>query len=490
MKQRGILGVICVCLVGCSVGPKYKPPEISLSDQWTLLDIEKSDFCRVEASTSWWEVFKEELLTKYIEKAAVCNHSVLIAEANIKQARALKKVTASQLFPQLLLDFDGSKTYFSKNGPVLAGPSLVQGVSAITGLPFQLQFPQMQSLYNVLVDVGWEIDLFGKVRKEIEIKEALIGSSEDERNKVLISVFAEIAINYMELRSAQQMGKLLEHTIRLFEEHLIIEEKRRSSGFSKALDLISVESDLAVARSELPLSYAKIYQSIYAISILIGELPEHLLSDLLPIQPMPNIPDQIAVGMRSDLIRRRPDIGKAERLLSAATSNVGVAIAAFFPVFTLSGDLGFQSLKLVNLFTGMSKTWSIGGDVNMPLFQGGRLIGNLRVSEAQAVAAAQHYQQIVLDALEETEGALSKYQGDLNSYKELNIATQKDTEACDITTQQYIQGYINGVDRIQSEKKLNNTLELELEVKRDVLIDLIVLYKALGGGFQPFQERN
>ncbi len=364
-----------------------------------------------------------------------------MAETNIKQARALKLVAASQLFPHLSLDLAGSKTYFSSNGPILSGPSLAQGLSP-------------------------------------------------EKNNVLISIFAEIAMNYMELRSTQQIGKLIEHNIRLYEEWLSIEGQRKETGFSKTLNVIAVEAQLAVARSELPANYARIYQHIYAISTLTGELPEKLLEELLPIESMPEIPDQVAIGLRSDLIRRRPDIARAERILAAATANVGVAVAAFFPKFTLSGDIGFQSLKLVNLFNGMSKTWSIGGDINMPLFQGGRLIGNLRITEAQAIAASQSYHQTVLGALEETQSTLSKYQGDFNSYRELHTATQKDAEATSITNQQFAEGYVNGIDRIQSEIKLNSTLEVELSSKRDTLVDLVALYKALGGGFEPFQGRD
>jgi outer membrane protein, multidrug efflux system len=488
MKRNLIFGVLCLYLVGCAVGPKYTPPEVSLSDDWSLDDIDRGDISQVEVSTKWWEVFKEELLTKYINQAAEHNYSVLIAESNIKQARALKLVATSQLIPHLSLDLAGSKTYFSKNGPILSGPSLAQGVSPVTGLPFVFQFPQMQSLYNALIDSSWEIDVFGQIRNEIKVTEGLLGASIDEKNNILVSIFAEIAMNYMQLRSAQQMGKIVEHNIRLYEEWLSIEGRRKETGFSKTLDVIAVESQLAIARSELPANYAKVYQNIYAISILTGEFPEKLLEELLPIESMPEIPEQVAVGLRSDLIRRRPDISKAERILSSATANVGVAVAAFLPKFTLSGDIGFQSLKLVNLFNGMSKTWTIGGDINMPLFQGGRLIGNLRISEAQAMAAAQSYHQTVLEALEETESALAKYKGDFSSYKDLRIAAQKDAETTEITNQQFKEGYVNAIHRLQNEIKLNATLELEVASQRDTLVDLVALYKALGGGFEPFSD--
>jgi NodT family efflux transporter outer membrane factor (OMF) lipoprotein len=290
----------------------------------------------------------------------------------------------------------------------------------------------------------------------------------------------------MQLRRSQQIGKLLEKNIRLFEEYLSIEEMRKKTGYAKTLDVLAVEAKLAIAKAEMPLSYGNIYQSIYAISVLTGEKPESLLSELLPIKDLPALPEEVAIGLRSDLIRRRPDINSAERALAAATDYVGVAVANFLPSFTLAGDIGFQSLKFANLFSGMSKTWTIGGDVNMPLFQGGRLIGNLRLTESQAVSAAYNYQQAVLTALQEVETALVQYKCDAQTLLEFRSAAEKDAASLDITEQQHKYGYVDEVARIQSSLGLNTSLGLEMEARELALKDLIILYKALGGGFEPF----
>ncbi len=486
MNRNLIYGVLILSLAGCAVGPKYNPPEISLCDEWTVEDLCKTSFVEAEVNPRWWEVFNDPLLTQCIEKAAAHNYNVLIAEENIRQARAIKMIATSQLFPQLLLDFNGSKTYFSKNGPVFSGPSLAEGVNTNTGLPFTLQIPQMQSLYNALIDANWEIDIFGKVRNQITAKKALVSKAEDDRNNILISIFAEIAINYMQLRRSQQIGKLLEKNIRLFEEYLSIEEVRKKTGYAKTLDVLAVEAKLAIAKAEMPLSYGNIYQSIYAISVLTGEKPESLLSELLPIKELPALPEEIAIGLRSDLIRRRPDINAAERSLASATANVGVAVANFLPSIKLGGDIGFQSLKFINLFSGMSKTWTVGGDVNMPLFQGGRLVGNLRLTESQAIAAAQNYSQTVLTALQEVETALVHYKCDAQTLLELRRAAEKDAASLNITDEQHRYGYVSQVSCIESALGLNTSLALEAEACEVALKDLIVLYKALGGGFEPF----
>jgi outer membrane protein, multidrug efflux system len=491
MRPIGIVSLLGVMLAGCTMGPKYKTPEITYSDEWHgEEDMTMSTFSKDPIATCWWEVFQDELLTKYIEKAAADNHTLLMAEANIQKARALKKIAASQFFPQLLLDFNGSKTYFSKNGPVFSGPSLAEGVSQMTGLPFQLQIPQIQPLYNALIDASWQLDLFGQIRNAVKVKSALIESAEETKKGVMLSIFAEIAMNYMQLRAVQQKGVLIEKNIHLLEEIQEITQKNMDKGLTSKLDLVQIQADLAKAQAELPLTYAQVYQMIYALSVLVAQPPEALLSELLPIKNLPAIPKNIAIGLRSDLLRRRPDVGQAERQLAAATANVGVAISSFFPVFTLGGDFGFQSLKFANLFTNMSKTWSIGGDVNMPLFQGGRLIGNLRVSESEAVFAAQSYEQTVLKALQEAESALSRYEGDLNTLSSLQRSVDKEAQACFIVQKQYEQGYADLTQLFQIQRTLNASEEAELDSRSSTLVDLIVLYKALGGGFEPFSQKD
>ena len=219
MKYLGTFSMLIFSLCGCTIGPKYKSPELTYSDAWHSQEEEVPEISfEGPITTCWWQVFQDELLTKYIEKAASSNHTVLMAEANIQKARSIKKVSVSQFFPQLGLDFYGSKTYFSKNGPVFSGPSLAGGVSQTTGLPFQLQIPQIQPLYNALLDVSWELDLFGRIRNEVKNRSAMIESAEEEKKGVLLSIFAEIAMNYMELRATQQRGVLVEQNIRFLED--------------------------------------------------------------------------------------------------------------------------------------------------------------------------------------------------------------------------------------------------------------------------------
>lgn len=473
-------------LTSCCLGPKYKPPEITVSDHWNAQ--EECDQ-RGKIESKWWEVFDDELLTKYVQEAARSNHNVLSAKANILQARALRQVQASKLFPHISADFNASHIYFSKNGPIFLADTLfddtldfeteTQGLPA----PFSVQFPQQLSLFNALLDATWEIDLFGKIRKGIEAQDAAIGSAIEQKNDLLISIYAEIAINYIKLRSAQNLGLLLEKEIELLERKQFIEKERFKYGYNTAIDVDESEKKLFEAKSNLPKTLSEIYQHIYAISVLVGKPPESLLEELLPFQDLPMLPQDVCVGLRSDLLRRRPDVRNAERLLAQATANEGVAVASFFPSILLSGNVGFQAMKLAKLFQGRSLTWAVGGDANTPIFRGGKIIGDLKAARANTLSSFHIYEQTVLMALQEAESALMTYDNSLTSLQKVNVITQKQEDITCITTMKFNSGVINGIELLEQERQLNLAEQNSLKSQTTALTNLITLYKSLGGGF-------
>ncbi len=487
---RSIL-LILLFLFGCTFGPRYRPPQNCVSEEWQGVPEEELNVTvsQEQPLIDWWNVFGDSLLTKYIECGARYNNDILKAEAVIMEARALRKVTASSLFPQVDADFNGTKTYFSKNGPVFAiGPatgSLPGTVSATTGLPFVLQIPQIQPLYNALFDATWEIDLFGKTRKAVEAADATIESAIEKRNDVLLTVLAEISRTYVELRGNQKLRLLIEENSALLEQNLQIVKGQFDAGLVNKLDVENIEAELSLERSVLPEVHAQIYRGIYTLSILTGNFPETLVDELMPMQELPAVPEAIAIGIRSDLLRRRPDVRFTERVLAAATANVGVAVASFFPSITLLGDGGFQSLKFKNLFQWASRTWAFGGDINMPIFQGGNLIGNLRATQAAVCVAAAAYQQAVLSALENAESALVTYSDDQEKTENLEENVASNRVLTELTKERYEKGLVNLLDLLAIERRLNNAEQNLTQTKVTRLVDLISLYKALGGGWQP-----
>ena len=474
---------------GCMVGPNYTAPENNVADRWATTEEKEviADSC-TPPITEWWKIFDDPLLTKYIEMAAIHNQDVLLAESNILQARAMKQVTASALFPQIGVDVNATKTYFSKNGPIFAvGPStgsLPGTISPTSGLPFAIQTPQIQNLFNALFDASWEIDLFGKTRRGVEAAVATIGSAIEQKNNILISVMAELARNFMETRSYQKRLTLTEKNIHLLEQKAIIIQKQLESGYVSKLEYENIEATLATARASLPEVKAEIYRSIFTISVLTGQVPETLLEELLTPEPLPKTPPRITIGLRSDLLLRRPDIRNAERQLAAATANIGVAVASFFPSISLIGDGGFQSLSIRNLFTAASKTWAIAGDVTMPIFQGGALVGNLKANRAAAATAAHMYQKTVLQALQETESALTSYSEDLISSRELCETVERNRVLVDLTSERHSKGLVSLLNLLDSEKQLVSAELTYLDRETATLVDLITLYKALGGGWE------
>lgn len=455
---------------GCiKVGPDYQAPEITVEGEWPKTETEEP-YSDCNPETAWWKTFNDPLLDKYIEVAMFSNNELLRAEIAICEARALREISASKLFPQIGADLGAFRIDFSKN------------------LFNNIQIPSLLNIFNVLFDASWEIDLFGKTRRTVEQSEANIGAAIEDKNDLLVSILAEIARNYMELRSFQLRSELTKRNIELLEQSAEIMRKRHSIGTANLLEVERVEALLDKARAELPDTHAQIYRNIYAISILTGQMPDALVDELLPFKPLPETPPEIAIGLRSDLLRRRPDVRRAERQLAAATAGVGIAVASFYPSFTLLGAAGLESAQIKKLFCGSSRTWAYGGNLDIPIFQGGNLVGNLRVAEAECCMAGYQYQNTVLAALQDAEGSLITWSDDLVSKKLMRESAARTREVAFLTAARYEAGLVSRLNLLQSEQEALQADLNALDTDTTALIDLISLYKALGGGWQPQEE--
>ncbi len=467
MRRLAILLLLAVS--SCKVGPNYQPPENAIGDEWQKTEADEP-FNSSDPQTTWWKVFDDPLLDKYIEAAVLSNNELLRAEAAICEARALRQVAASKLFPQISADLSAFRVDFSKN------------------LFNLFPLPPLFNLFNALFDASWEIDLFGKTRRTIELADAHIGSVMEDRNDLLVSTLAEIARNYMELRSFQKRSELTRRNIDLLESSAEIVRMQFHVGTANKLDLERIEASLDSARASLPDTHAQIYRNIYAISILTGEMPDTLVDELLPTQPLPRPPEEVAIGLRSDLLRRRPDVRRAERQLAEATAGVGIAVASFYPSFTLLGAAGVESTQLKKLFRGSSRTWAYGGNMDLPVFQGGKLVGTLHIAKAELCMAGYQYQNTILNALQDAEGSLVTYSDDLISAKLMRENADRINEVTKLTASRYEAGLVSLLVFLKSEQE-SVTADLNLlDSDTTALIDLVSLYKALGGGWQSEEE--
>lgn len=446
-------------LTGCAVGPNYRAPCSDVTNEW------HAEAAGEPLIVDWWNQFDDPLLSKYVAMAAQYNNTLKAAEANIMQARGMREMAASPLFPHLSADFNAGRIHFSKNGLLL-------------------QIPRTKNIFTLLFDASWEIDLFGKTTRAVQAATARVGASIEKKNDVLITLTAELVRNYVELRIFQKQMELIEENIDLLEKKQTIVAKQLEVGYVNQTAYDSVIVDLSLMRASLPLLKAQITQDVYMISILTGSLPEALTDELSQVAPPPKIPDKIAVGLRSDLLRRRPDIREKERELAAATADIGVAVASFFPSVSLFAIPGFQSTKIKNFFSADSGTWLLDGNVNMPIFQGGNLIGNLKVKRAAAAAAAYQYQETVLRALQEAESSLSAYDESLLTLADIAERNRSNQHIADITQKQYDAGYASLLTFINAERQLNDSQQLLLDSQLFSLLKLVSLYKALGGGWE------
>jgi multidrug efflux system outer membrane protein len=486
-QKTGLVEVILTLFFsGCSVGPNYVTPDTAIKDAWqTRVDEIDTD----PTVTAWWSLFKDPMLNRCVEMAALQNQQIAQAEAAILQARALRDVAASKFFPQISSDLSAVKTYFSKNGPVYAvspggGPG--SGTSSqTTGLPFSLQVPQVQNLFTALLDASWEIDFFGKTRRTVESAQAHVESTIEQRNGILLSVIAETARNYIELRGFQKQAEYLTENIHLLEKTVQIIYSQRQSGIANAIDLETIEATLAQARADLPETVANICRAIYSISLLTANSPEVLVEELMQVAPLPLLPDLVSLGLRSDLLRRRPDVRQAEREIAARTADIGVAVAAFYPTFSLLGDAGLQSISIHNFFQSASRTWAYGADLNGPIYQGGKLTGNLHAAEAAKTMAFHAYRETVLAALQDTESALVAYAEDLKAARNQKESVEKYEKIVEIVSSQLRSGLIDQTVFFNHQRQLIAAQQLQLESDIAARIDLVALYKALGGGWQP-----
>lgn len=464
---------------GCMVGPDYKPPVNAVPDNWKTVDMAGDKNIKKEnPNISWWKELNDPLLDKYIDMACLNNKDVLRAESAILKARALRQVAASSLFPQLSFDANASRMQFSKNGPLITANNL---------LP---QVPLLQNLFNTLFDMSWEIDLFGKTRRKVQAAEAFVGASLEDLNDILITVIAEVARNYVEVRGSQKKASLINQNIFLLEENVKIVKEQLIDGYVNELDLKKIEAELSNAKAELPDVIAETYKGIYTISILTGALPETLFDELIKVQDLPSLPKEVAVGIRSDLLRRRPDIRRAERKLAEATAEIGVAVASFYPTITLGANLGLQALHVRKLFRGNSKNWEYGGDFNLPIFQGGKLVGNLKATRAQESEAAYFYQKTVLSALEEAESAIVAYTKQVETSLDYGRATEDRKQLVVLTQNRYEKGLVDLLNLIGYQRELVFSEKNQLLSDTFALLKLIGLYKALGGGWEKEKNQN
>lgn len=467
----GTLAVLgALLLAGCAaVGPDYVEPELAVPDAWHMRIVQQLQQGPEAPLQSWWTVFDDPVLDELIDRARSGNLNLQTAASRVRAARANLAITSGARLPTLEGVGQTSRTKQSDDG-WLAQVAPDGGFDA-------------QNLYEVGLDASWEIDLFGRIRRSIESAQAQYESTIETERDVLVTLFAEVALTYIEVREFQNRIAYASQNIAVQKEALGLAEERFDTGLSSQLDVVQASATLAMTEAALPdLETAK-NQALYRLAVLLGEEAGNLQGEFAATAAIPGPVGRISLGLPVDVVRQRPDVRGAERRLAAQTAQIGVATAALYPDFTLSGFIGLQSRSVDDLFSGDSKMWGMSLPFNWSLFDGGRVRSNIDLQQALTEQRLLEYRQTVLEALAEVESALVAYNNEHQRLAALRRATAATAEGVRLALVQYDTGLTDYNNVMTMQRDLFQLQEQLAASEAQLDFELIALYKAVGGGW-------
>jgi NodT family efflux transporter outer membrane factor (OMF) lipoprotein len=422
----------------------------------------------------WWTKFDDRQLDSLITRAVVANHELTIARARVQEARAVEKIAKSGLLPTVDLSAAALKT---------------RGSGAGFGFPYGIPGEE-SNLFQIGFDATWEVDLFGGIRRTIEAAGAVADATVNERRAVQVTLLGEVARNYIGLRALQRRLEVARANLADQQKTLDVVQRRFKNGLAPNFDLVRATAQVAATESSIPPLEAGIQQTMYGLAVLLGEQPTALESELTAAAPIPPVPPKVPVGMPSELLRRRPDVMRAERLLAAATAQQGVATAELFPHLALGGTAGVQSRQFDQLFSQnpSSGFYAAGPAARWTIFDGGRRFAQLDLTKARVVAALAAYEGTVLAALRDVESSLTAYSHDQTRRESLTSLTAQNQEAVRIARKEYENGLIDLLDVLEVQKNLYASQDALAQSDQAVSSDLVAIYKSLGGGWE--NEKN
>jgi multidrug efflux system outer membrane protein len=463
-----MLAAYLALVAGCAVGPDYHPPKASVSAQQWTSPLAGGETNGPVDLAAWWKNFGDTNLDSLVTMAVQSNLTLRVAEAHVRESRAERDVASGSFWPSV-----GTSGSYSRNR---------YGFNNFPPLPPGT--PLDYNLYNASFDATWEIDIFGGTRRTIEAANAEIGAAEFGQRDVLVSLLAEVARNYIAARGYQQRLAITLQNIQVQQEVLDLTSNRFKNGLSSDLDVQQATALLTATEAEVPSLKTGFDQSVHHLAVLLGQPPGTLMDEMSVEKPIPLTPPAVPVGMSSDLLQRRPDVQKSERELAAATARIGAARANLFPKFSLTGFAGVESISTDNLFDYASRYWSAGPTVQWEIFQAGSIRANVRVQNARQEQALDTYQQTVLVALEDAENALTAYAREQTRRESLSQSVQADEQALELSTQLYNNGLADFLHVLDSERSLYAAQDALVQSDQTVSLNLVQLYKALGGGWQ------
>lgn len=452
-------------LSGCAVGPDYVPPDTPMPDAWQL-ELGRGLADSDDTISTWWTVFDDQVLDGLIERARSGNLDLQAAVARIDEARAIRGISRGEWFPAV----DIGAEYQRKREPV----SLLGPIGGDT-----------ESFYDAGIDASWELDFFGRIRRSNESADASLAATIEDYRDALVILYADVAGTYIELRTAQTRLTSARENVEAQKGTLELTRKRYKAGLSPELDIRQAELNVARTESSIPTFRQQIAEAIHRLGVLVGAYPATLRSQLSAVAGIPTPPPEVAVGLPVDLLRQRPDLRSAERTIAANSAKIGVATSDLYPRFSLLGTFAFSALDASDMFTSVATNFKVGPTVQWSIFNGGRVLSNIRAEEARTQLALVDYENTVLEALEEATNAIVAYVQQSERRDALDRSVVAASESVRLVKRLYRSGLTNFQNVLDMERSLFAQQDALAASNGSVAFNLIRIYKSLGGGWQP-----
>lgn len=462
-----LIAMICASVSGCKVGPDYRACHDLVRTEWSQ---QLDESLRTDGALDqvWWTTFNDSALNTLVDRAVAQNLSLQEAAARIQEARARVGVARGGLFPEVYKTDSFTRIDISDNGSPF-------GVTGLAFPPFDF--------WSTGFDTSWEIDVFGGLRRTLEAARMDVNASIENRNAVRVTLLGDVAMNYVTLRATEQRILNAHENVRIQGETVRITTERFQAGAVSELDVSQAKTLLFRTRSAIPQLERERDRVNYRLCVLQGVQPQNLDEMIGQHGSIPRPPDHIDVGIPMNLLRQRPDIREAEWAVLAQSARIGVATADLYPRFSLVGIFSLDANKFSQIFDGDSLAMRAGPAVRWNILNFGRVRGNIDVQDARFRQASARYRQVVLNAAEEVENALAAYRRNRESESELAQAVSAARSAAQLAGDQYKAGAVSFQTLLDAERSLVLTLDEHIATQGNVILSIVQLYKALGGGW-------
>jgi outer membrane protein, multidrug efflux system len=462
IRLRRLISIVFLLLTGCMVGPKYKRPPVTVPDAYRGLAPDAGPQAAASlGDEQWWLVFQDLQLQGLIREALSQNYDVRIAATRVLQAQAVLGITRADQFPTITGGVSSSNQRF----------------------PATRVTPAFEtSPSEVNLSLFWELDFWGKFRRATEAARATLLATEWGQKAVMSSLVSNVASAYFQLLELDSEMEISRGALASRKESLRLVEVRAKGGVTSMLDVRQSEQLVYTAAAAIPDLERRIEQQENLISILLGKNPAPVTRGKSLVENA--IPPTVPAGLPSSLLGRRPDIQSSEQQLVAANARIGVAKAAYFPQITLTAIGGYQSPALTNLFTGPAGLWNFGGQLVQPIFTGGRIRSNVRLTEAQQQEAVLVYQQSIQQAFREVSDSLVAYRKNQEFRAQQELLTNSAQDATRLSDQRYRGGVTSYLEVLDSDTRYFDAQLGLAQARLNERLALVQLYNALGGGWQ------